>query len=313
MKFKKEYGSASLKYQVFENRDYSEYNSLILRSGSQDNESALFRDILMTSLVDGVTNLTVQAYKSVILYINGKYWGVYNIREQVDDDYISNNFNVVNEGTNIVRIDNDITTGDGEKYFNLLSYLNTHDISIKSNYEYVKTQLNIESYIDFWVAENWVTNNDIVNTRFYYHPDIDSGRINMIFYDLDFAMWNYNHNYFNFSIQPEGMSRLQVSTLMMRKLIKNEEFKETFLKRLNYQLDNVWNEERVLKRIDKIYNTLKPEMERNQKRWGMTYKTWEENVEYLKKYTKLRDDYIFNQIKSFFNLNNQEMKEYFGD
>lgn len=313
LKFRKKYGASSLSYQVFENRDYSKYNSLILRSGSQDSESALIRDILMTSLVEDVTNLTVQAYKSVILYINGKYWGVYNLREQVDDDFISNNFNVSNEGSNIVRIDNDITTGDAKKYFDLLNYLNTHDISIDSNYEYVKKLLNIESYADFWAAENWVTNNDIVNTRFFYHPDIDSGRINMIFYDLDFAMWNYNHNYFNFSVQVEGMSRLQVSTLMMRKLIKNDEFKDTFLKRINYQLDNVWNEERVLKRIDEIYNKLKPEMERNQKRWGMTYKHWEDNVEELRKYTRLREDYLLTYAKSFFNLSEKEMKEYFGD
>ena len=292
LKFRKRYGEGSLNYQVFENRDYSNFNSLILRSGSQDQDSAFFRDILMTSLVDGKTNLKVQAYKPIILYINGEYWGVYNIREQVDDDFISNNFNVSNEGTNIIRIDNDITTGDGKKYFDLLNYLNTHDISKSSNYEYVKERLNIESYVDFWIAENWVTNNDIVNTRFYYHPDIDNGRINMIFYDLDFAMWNYSNNYFNFSVQPEGMSRLQVSTFMMRKLIVNDEFKKTFLERLSYQLKNVWNEERVLERIDTIYNNLKPEMERNQKRWGMTYSHWEDNVESLRKYTRLREDYL---------------------
>ena len=313
LKFKKKYGEASLSYQVFENRDYSEFNSLILRSGSQDQESAFFRDILMTSLVDGVTNVKVQAYKSVILYINGEYWGVYNIREQVDDDFISNNFNVSNEGTNIVRIDNDIKTGDGKKYFDLLNYVSTHDMKKSENYEYIKSILNIESYVDFWVAENWVTNNDIVNTRFYYHPSIDDGRINMIFYDLDFAMWNYNLNYFNFSIQPEGMSRLQISTLLMRNLIVNEEFKETFLERLSYQLENVWNEERVLEYIDNIYNELKPEMERNQIRWGMTYKEWEDNVELLRKYTRLRKDYIKKQAKSFFNLSNAKMKEYFGD
>ena len=313
LKFRKRYGEGSLNYQVFENRDYSNFNSLILRSGSQDQDSAFFRDILMTSLVDGKTNLKVQAYKPIILYINGEYWGVYNIREQVDDDFISNNFNVSNEGTNIVRIDNDITTGDGKKYFDLLNYLNTHDISKSSNYEYVKERLNIESYVDFWIAENWVTNNDIVNTRFYYHPDIDNGRINMIFYDLDFAMWNYSNNYFNFSVQPEGMSRLQVSTLMMRKLIVNDEFKKTFLERLSYQLKNVWNEERVLERIDTIYNNLKPEMERNQKRWGMTYSHWEDNVESLRKYTRLREDYLKKQAKSFFKLSESEMKEYFGD
>ena len=65
--------------------------------------------------------------------------------------------------------------------------------------------------------------------------------------------------------------------------------------------------------IDNIYNTLKPEMERNQKRWGMTYKSWEDNVEKLRSYTKLRRDYITKQAKSFFNLSNSEMKEYFGE
>lgn len=313
LKFKKKYGEPSLNYQVFENRDYSKYNSLILRSGSQDQESAFMRDVLMTSLVEGVTNLSVQAYKPVILYINGSYWGVYNIREQVDDDYISNNFNVSNEGANIVRIDNDITTGTGKKYFDLLNYLNTHDMSKKSNYEYVKERLNIESYVDFWVAENWVSNNDIVNTRFYYHEDIDNGKINMIFYDLDFAMWNTSHNYFTFSVQPGGMSRLNISTLMMRKLMENDEFKKTFLERLSYQLKNVWNEERVLKRIDEVYNEYKPEMERNQKRWGMTYKEWETNVEKLRTYAKGRRSHVKKYAKSFFNLSNSEMEKYFGD
>lgn len=182
-----------------------------------------------------------------------------------------------------------------------------------NNYEYVKARLNIESYVDFWVAENWITNNDIINTRFYYHPNIDNGKINMIFYDLDYAMWNQANNYFNFSVQPEGMSALNVSTLLMRSLIVNDEFKKTFLNRLSYQLNNVWTEERVIQRIDQIYNNLKPEMERNQQRWGMTYSHWEENVEKLREYTRLRRNYIKKHAKSFFNLSNNEMKQYFGD
>jgi len=313
LKFRKRYGEGSLSYQVFDNRDYSSFESLILRSGSQDQEYTFFRDILMTSLVDGKVNLTVQAYKPVILYINGNYWGTYNIREQVNDYFISNNYNVEKDKSNIVRIDNDITTGDGKKYFDLLNYVVAHDMSIDSNYEYVKTQLNIDSYVDFWVAESWVTNNDIINTRFFWHPDITDGKINMIFYDLDFAMWNYNNNYFNFMTRPDGMSALNVSTLLMRNLIKNKEFKQTFVERLSYQLKNVWTEERVLENIDKIYNLLKPEMERNQKRWNMTYKEWEDNVELLRKYTRLRRDYIISQAKSFFGLSNKEVEKYFGD
>lgn len=313
LKFKKQYGSASLNYQVFENRDYSRFDTLVLRSGSQDSENAFIRDILGTSLVESVTNLKVQAYKSVVLYINGKYWGVYNIREKVDEDFISNTYNVDGEKANIVRIDNQISFGSLDDYRYVVNYLNTHDMSVKSNYEYIKTKLNIDSFIDFWVAENWVSNNDIINTRFYSHPDVDSGRLNMVFYDLDYAMWNKRVDYFSFFVNPEGMSAFNVSTEMMRSLMKSEEFKRDFLERLSYQLKFVWNEERVLTRIDEIYNSLKPEMERNQIRWKMTMNHWEEEVEYLRDFAKVRSDYVKSTAKRFFDLNNSEMKEYFGD
>lgn len=313
LKFRKEYGEASLHYQVFENRDYSKFDTLVLRSGSQDNQSAFIRDILATSLVDGITNLKVQAYKSVILYINGNYWGVYNIREKVDEDFIGNNYNVDGEKSNIVRIDNQISAGTVDDYKNLVNYLNTHNMGNQSDYKYVKTRLNIESFADYWAAENWVSNNDIINTRLFSHPDVDLGRINMIFYDLDYGMWNIHKDYFAFSVQPEGMSGFHISTEMMRSLMKSKEFQKKFIERISYQLKNVWNEERVLTRIDEIYNSLKPEMERNQARWGMTMSHWEEQVEYLRNFAKERAKYVKSSAKRFFNLSEAEMKEYFGD
>lgn len=313
LKFKKKYGAPTLNYQVFENRDYSKYDTLILRSGSQDSDFAFMRDSLMTSLVDGVTNLRVQAYKSVILYINGSYWGVYNIREKVDDDYISNNFNVDGSKANIVRIDNNVTTGNIDKYRNLVNYLNTHDMNASANYDYVKNVLNIDSFADYWAAETWVANNDIINTRFYWHPDIDNGRINMIFYDLDFAMWNTTKDYFSFTVQPEGMSDFKVSTEMMRSLIKSNRFKSDYLNRISYQYKNVWNSKRVLDKIDELYNKLKPEMARNQTRWGMTMADWEKNVEVLREYARNRGKYFKSTAKSFFGLSNSEMEKYFGD
>ncbi|PKM64394.1 MAG: hypothetical protein CVU96_03095, partial [Firmicutes bacterium HGW-Firmicutes-20] len=94
LKFKRQYGESKLNYSVFDTRDYSQFDTLVLRSGSQDYSNAFFRDVLATSLVDGVTNLSVQAYKPVILYINGNYYGIFNIREKVDEDYISGLYNV---------------------------------------------------------------------------------------------------------------------------------------------------------------------------------------------------------------------------
>ena len=313
LKFRKQYGEGELHYQVFDNRDSAVYNTLVLRSGSQDSEAAMMRDVLMTSLVDGVTNLDVQAYKPVILYINGNYWGIYNIREKVDAEFISNHYNVSKNGTNIVRIDDDISEGSIDDYYNLINYMSSHNLSNSSYYDYVKSKLNIESFADFWAAETYVTNNDIINTRFFSNPAIDDGRIHMIFYDLDYAMYNYSHNYYNFSVNPYGMSDFNVSTLMMRSLIKNSEFKKTYLTRIAYQLKNVWNKERVLTKIDELYNLLKNEMPRNQERWDLTMKNWEDSVNELRTYVQKREDYMLSQTKSFFGLSDSEMKEYFGD
>ncbi|MBE6149937.1 MAG: hypothetical protein E7170_04375 [Firmicutes bacterium] len=313
LKFRKQYGESELHYQVFDNRDFSTFNTLVLRSGSQDSERALFRDVLMTSLVDGMINVDVQSYKTVILYINGQYWGVYNIREKIDDEFISNHYNVSEENTDIINILRGVDEGSAKEYNSLVNYISTHDLSIKENYDYVASKLDMLSFVDFWIAETWVANNDILNARFFSNPNVSDGKFKMIFYDLDYGMYNYSHNYFEFTVNPDGMSAFKVSTLFMRKLVKNSEFRTLYLERLSYQLKNVWNEERVLKRIDELYNELYPEMKRNQERWNLTMDTWNERVEFLRTYTKQRNDYIKSHAKSFFNLSDEEYRKYLGD
>lgn len=313
MKFRKEYGEAKLNYQVFENRDYSSYDSLVLRSGSQDYETTFFRDILMTSLVEDLDTVDVQAYKTVSLYINGKYWGLYNIREQVDEHFISNNYNVSPEGVNIVRIDNEVAAGDNIWYRNLTSYLSSNNIALKDNYEYIKTKIDIDSLIDFWIAETYYTNNDIINARFYTHPDINDGKMRAILYDFDWAMYNYSLDYFKFSTSTKPMSRLNVSTVVLRNLMKNNEFKQRYVERLSYHMQNTFTEEKVIARIDYLYNNLKSDISKDFLRWNLNYKSWDSNVEELRKYARLRTGYMLDQAKAFFNLSSDDMKKYFGD
>ena len=126
-------------------------------------------------------------------------------------------------------------------------------------------------------------------------------------------MWNYDIDYMTFMTSKDGMSRLNVSTEMMRYLIQNDEFKKTFLNRLSYQVKKVWNSERVNKKIDEILEKLDPEMKRNQERWNYTYEDFKKNVDYLREYEGKRLGYLKKSIKNYFKLSDKEMKEYFGD
>lgn len=312
LKFRKQYGESELHYQVFDNRDNSVYNSLVLRSGSQDNLAAMMRDPLMTSLMED-TSVDVQAYKTVILYINGKYWGVYNIREKVDENFIASHYNVDSDKTNIVRIDGEVSVGSKQGYLDIINYVNSHNMANTENYNYIKEKIDIDSLITFWVAEVYATNNDIINCRFFSHPDIDDGKWKYIFYDLDYALYNYRVNYYLFMTDVGGMSDFKVPTDLMRNLMKNAEFKKRFVEILSDILKNKLSDERILEYIDDMYNLLLPEMPRNQERWGQTMNEWNEAVEELKNYVKNRRGYLLSQTKNYFGLSDEEMKVYFGE
>lgn len=312
LKFKKQYGKADLHYQVFDNRDFSSFDTLVLRSGSQDSENAFFRDILATSLMEE-SEAEVQSYKSMILYINGQYWGVYNIREKVGDEFLENHYNVDGSLGNIIRTDYEVSLGTANDYKSIVNYLSTHNMNNKENYEYIKTKVNINSLIDFWVGEIYTTNNDIINSRVFTHPDIDDGKLHFIFYDLDYSMYFPMNNYYTFMTNPEGMSAFKVPTVFMRNMFQSKEFQKDFVERLSWNMKNIWKRERVMNRLEEIYETLYPEMERNQKRWGMTMKDWTSSVDVIRDYVKKREGYLLDQTKNFFQLSNSEMNKYFGD
>lgn len=313
LNFRKKYGEGTLNYQIFENRDFSSFNSLVLRTASQDSNSAVIRDILMTSLVDEYTDVDVQAYRPIILYVNGDYRGIYFIRERVDETFISNHYNVDGTKSDLLRIDGEVKVGDRTAYNQLLAYIRKNDLSIAENYEYVKEKIDINNLIDYWIAETYITNNDIVNCRFFSNPYVDNGKWKFVFYDLDYAMYNPDTNYYYFSTNSDGMTQSEYSTELLRNLMKNKEFRKTYVERLSYNLKNTWDQDTILAKIDEIYNEIKAEMPRNQSRWNLSMSAWNAGIADLKYFVKTREKYLLSQTQAWFNLSDKEMEKYFGD
>lgn len=321
LKFKKQYGDGELNYKVFDTLDSSVFNSLVLRNGSQDefqynDQRTVLKDVVATSLVGEYTDVDVQAYKSIILYINGEYWGIYWIREKVDETFVANHYNVqtTKEDTSIIRIDGEVKTGTNKNYNSLISYVTSHNLNNKSNYEYVKNKIDIESLCDFWVAEVFIANYDIINTRFFSNINIDGGKWKYIFYDADSGFFRTTNNSFTEYTSTSGMGFGNFPTTLLRNLMKSDEFKKTFLERLSYNLNNTWKYSNVESRIDEIIEEFgKEEFKRNADRWDNSYSHWEKSITAMKKFSKNRSSYIIKQAKSYFDLSDSEVKKYFGD
>lgn len=315
LRFGAEWGASNLKYQVFKNRDNSIYKALVLRSGSTDWTEAYMRDILGTSLVDDYTDVDTQAYKIVVVYINGKYWGLYNLREKINKQFIAEHYNVDPGSVNLARIDGKVSAGSNSGYNALRSYARNNNLANASNYKYMANRIDMINLIDYWIAETYVTNNDILNCRFFQSDEIEGGKWHYIFYDLDYAWYNVTQNYYRTHLT-NGNGIGAPSTFendIIRNLFRNSTFRNLWLERLVYNMQNTWNTKIVLKRINDIYKVLQPEMQRNCDRWGLSYSYWVQCVNELKSYARTRGKTMLTTTQNYFGLSNAQMKKLFGD
>lgn len=321
IKFKKKYGDAKLKYKVFKNVDSSVFDSLVLRTGSQDefqynDQRTVIKDVVATSLMGKYTDVDVQDYVPIVLYINGKYWGIYFIREKVDETFVSNHYNVkaTKTDTSILRIDGEVKSGTDKKYNSMISFINSNSLSNSKNYEKIKEQIDIQSFSDFWIGEIYTANYDILNTRYFSNPLVDNGKWKYIFYDIDSGFFRTTQNTFNEYTNPSGMGSWNFSTVLLRNMMKSSEFKSTFLERLSYNLNNTWAYKSVEKRIDEVIDEIgKDEFKKNAERWGNSYSHWEKSIKSMKTFAKNRNSYLVKYAKSYFNLSSSDVKKYFGD
>ena len=321
IKFKKKYGDAKLKYKVFKNVDSSVFDSLVLRTGSQDefqynDQRTVIKDVVATSLMGKYTDVDVQDYVPIVLYINGKYWGIYFIREKVDETFVSNHYNVkaTKTDTSILRIDGEVKSGTDKKYNSMISFINSNSLSNSKNYEKIKEQIDIQSFSDFWIGEIYTANYDILNTRYFSNPLVDNGKWKYIFYDIDSGFFRTTQNTFNEYTNPSGMGSWNFPTVLLRNMMKSSEFKSTFLERLSYNLNNTWAYKNVEKRIDEVIDEIgKDEFKKNAERWGNSYSHWEKSIKSMKTFAKNRNSYVVKYAKSYFNLTSSDVKKYFGD
>ena len=139
------------------------YKDILLRSASDDQTLTMMRDALSQTLCDDL-EFETQAYQPVVLYINGEYWGIHNVREKYNESYFEGNYGVNKSDVNIVDNNSqnswNIKAGSADSYNNMIDYLNTHSLTNQANYEYIKTQIDEESFLDYMIALIYLGNND---------------------------------------------------------------------------------------------------------------------------------------------------------
>lgn len=302
-----EYGSDRINYGFFEDKpDILSFKSILLRTSGQDAIYTKIRDAMMHRLVKD-TEVDMQAYMPAVLYINGEYWGIYNIREKISRFYLASNHGVDPDNVDILEANGRVKYGSNSDYKELVSYVKSHDMRLTENYEYVKTLMDIENFIDYQIAEIYFANTDTGNIKFW-RDRAPGGKWRWILYDTDWGFFDANHNTLWYVTNPEGTGTGKMfSTALMYNLLKNDSFKDEFIRRFAYHLNNTFSSDRVISIIDEMAKKIEPEIPDQVARWGGSVQRWHNEVQKLRDFAKQRPSILLKFIIQQFNLSDEEI------
>ena len=302
--FRAAYGTGSLDYQLFEDSDLDSYENFILRNMGQDWKLSAMRDAMLTKLASDYMGIDVQNCRPVVVYLNGEYWGLYFIREKLNENYVAGHYNVSPK-------DAQVTFASGRKnadYAALVEYVKTHDMSVQANYDYIRQHIDVENYADYIAAEIILGNTDNGNIRFFTYK---GGKWRWMMYDVDHAFRSVTNDTVAAHLNPAGTGAMdQFPTTLINGLLKNPDFKKMFLEEIAFQLNNVWTPEIVNQYIDKFEGLIANDIERDCVRWSHSYDAWENSVESLRYFISLREGYMEQYVQSYFHLSNEDMRSY---
>jgi hypothetical protein len=252
----KKYGLKSFEYKLFADKDIEKFKDFKLRVGY---EGYYILDMLGAAIVkSGELDVDYQAYQTLQLYTNGEYWGLYNLRETKGENYIKANHNDVDKKLlDIIDKGKIAKSGTMDEYNKLTTYVNTHDLSLKKNYDEVADMVDIDSLIDYMIVMIYSANPDWIgrNTRCFKERKKGSKwRWMLDDLDMGFGMSKIDMSFFTVA---QGGYKDRSSTLseLFKKLLLNSEFKTRFKNRFNKLLDTLFKPANISGLIHQLVDT----------------------------------------------------------
>lgn len=302
-----EYGAPSFEYKMFDSRDNSSFQAWVLRNAGNDFLNSNIRDATLTSLMEGA-DLEFQAYRPMAVYLNGTYWGYYNMREKVNEHFLGERTGLAPDEIDILEANSIKVHGSDQEYKALIEFVSSNDLSTTSNYEQVADQIDIENFALYYATQIYFDNTDWPGNNIKYWKG-KGGKWRWILYDTDFGfgIWDlqsFRNNTLAFALNPNGPGwpNPPWSTLLFRKLMSNTEFRHGFVNRLADELNSRFLPGRVTSHIDFVASLTSSEAPRHYSRWGGDVNFRAFKIGEMKTFANSRPSQLKDHIRNTLNL-----------
>ena len=309
---RKKYGSGKISYQLFPNKQVSSFKSFILRNSGNDWVYTLLRDAMMQTLVKDRMDIDFQEYRPVVVFLNGKYWGIHNLRENINRHYLESNYGIDGKEVDLLEGEGTVLDGDADQYNTVMDYLESSDVTTVEAYDHLQRLIDLGEFINYQLAQIYFANTDWFDENIkYWRPQKKGGRWRWMLFDTDYG--------FNLPLalkpSPPNHNTLKMAadSFLFGRLLENPIFRNEFIQRFASHLNTTFDPHRVIHIIDSLKVQIAPEIPRHINRWKdssapyygdpfSSIEEWEGNVEELRSFARQRRDNVRRHIAKKFGL-----------
>ena len=308
--FREKYGDSRLKYQLFP--DFPELNKFkvfLLRNNGGNFGNDYVRDRLASSISEGL-GVDYQRGRGAVVYYNGVDFGIHNIRERSTEYYFETHYGLNPDEIDLVKADNTVSAGSAVDYIALMEWLEMHHLDDEDNYAYIASQIDVDNFLNYTHTEIFADNRDWpANNMKKWRSTNPKTRWKWFLYDLDFGFGNnyseyQDMNIFDFVTSDEGPSwpNGPEHTLLLRRMLENEEFHAAFINRMMALLSMNFESKRVRARLDTLLAEVGPEVVRDQIRWELDESKMVRYLAAIEDFIDERPTVIRDELREHFEL-----------
>lgn len=305
--------AAELEHQIFPEKTRDKFQRVILKPAASDNYSfedgAHIRDAFVQTLsIRADMKLDERTWRPCVVYLNGQYWGVYEIREKADDhDYTDYYFDQDKFNLEYLKT----WGGTWQEYgaptaltnWNALkNYIATNNMGVAANFNYVDSLLNWQSLCDYFMFNSYVVNQDWLNWNTAWwrglDPSGDKKKWRYVLWDMDATFGHYT----NYTGIPDASANAdpcnaenlpnpggQGHTAILKKLIlENPVVEQYYVTRYIDLVNTYFSCAYMNQLLDSMVNEISPEMQGQVTKWGGTFADWQSKVLAMKTFINNR-------------------------
>ena len=312
------YGEKAVEYPLFDDLPVERFRRVILRNGGNDGTEKMgihVKDAFAHELYAQLRpRHATAAYAPAHVFINGDYFGLYNLRERQDEHYLRTHYGVECDAVDFLEYDyaepggKKTRCGDWDAWEALRTYVLEHDLREPEAFAYVTGQIDVDDLVDYQAFEIFIGNVDWLNNNIKFWRERRPGaKWRWLLWDTEYGMGTTADNaagqpdfdYMTMALDWGGWGTGDY-TWLLRKLTENEGFRDRFLLRYGDLLNTTFRPGHVLPTLDSAVARIAPDLPRQFARWGTGPADYEEHLRHTRDYlTRRRDLARANAARAF--------------